>query len=63
MTLEYKIGKLPPQMVALGLFLLAIGLWRMYLQEWIDLISFALSLFLIFVRFGVLIDSNKKCLF
>ena len=58
--LDYKTGKLPPQMTALGVFLFAIGIWRMFLLEWIGVVLFVLSLLLIFVRFGVLIDSNKK---
>ena len=60
MTLNYKTGKLPPNFYYLGFMLLAIGVWRVIVQDWFGIIFLAISLILLFIRTGVLIDEKNK---
>ena len=61
MILDYKTGKLPPNFIFLGAFLLIIGIWRIIVLDWVGIILLVISLLFLFVKSGVLIDtSNKK---
>ena len=60
MILNYKTGKLPPNFYYLGFMLLAIGVWRVIVQDWVGIIFLVISLFIIFIKKGVLIDGKNK---
>jgi len=59
MLLNYKTGKLPPNFYYLGIMLFAIGVWRIVVQDWMGIVFLVISLILIFIKSGVLIDTEK----
>lgn len=60
MIYNYKTGKLPPNFIALGVMLLALGMWRMIILDWKGIIFFVISLLLLFIKSGVVIDIDNK---
>ncbi len=60
MILKYKTGKLPPNFIVLGTMLLGIGIWRMVVLDWKGILYFLISLVLLFLKSGVLIDTENK---
>jgi len=60
MKLNYKTGSLPPNFIYLGIMLLAVGLWRMVVLDWKGILFFVISLLLLFIRSGIMIDPDKK---
>jgi len=54
--LNYKTGKLPPNFYYLGIMLLAIGVWRVIVQDWLGILFLVISFVLLFLRSGLLID-------
>lgn len=62
MKLNYKTDRLPLNFITLGYMLLAIGIWRIIAMDWKGIIFFLLSIFLIFFKSGIVIDTDKKLL-
>lgn len=60
MLLNYKTEKLPFNFIAFGVLLFVVGVWRIVVLDWIGIIFLLLSLFLVFIRSGIQIDSDKK---
>ena len=60
MIINFKTGKLPPNFVALGAMLIAIGIWRMIVLDWIGILLFIIGLVLFFVKSGIIIDTESK---
>jgi len=60
MILNYKTGKLPPNFIYLGFMLLAISIWRMIVLDWIGILFFAISLILLFIKSGIIIDTDNR---
>ena len=60
MVLNYKTEKLPFSFIALGVLLFTVGLWKIVFLDWIGILFLLLSLFLVFIRSGIQIDSDKK---
>jgi hypothetical protein len=62
MKLDYKTDRLPLNFITLGYMLLAIGIWRIIAMDWKGIIFLLLSIFLIFFKSGIVIDTDKKLL-
>jgi hypothetical protein len=62
MILDYKTDRLPFNFIALGYLFLAIGVWRIIVFDWEGAIFLLLSIFLIFFKSGITIDTDKKLL-
>lgn len=62
MILKYKTGKLPPNFIALGYILLGVSVWRIIVLDWIGILFFLVSLLLLFIRSGLMIDTDNKSL-
>ena len=62
MKLDYKTDRLPLNFITLGYMLLAIGIWRIIAIDWKGIIYLLLSIFLIFFKSGIIIDTDKKLL-
>jgi hypothetical protein len=60
MIINCKTGKLPPNFTYLGIMLLGIGIWRMIVSDWLGIIFFLISLLCLFIKSGVMIDTEKK---
>lgn len=60
MKLEYKTDRLPVNFVALGYILLAVGSWRIIVLDWKGILIFFVSILLLFLRSGIIIDTDKK---
>ena len=60
MVLSYKTEKLPFNFIALGILLFPVGLWRIAVLDWIGVLFILLSIFLVFIRSGIQIDSDNK---
>ncbi len=60
MMLNYKTEKLPFNFIAFGVLLFVVGIWRMAVLDWKGILFFPISLFLVFIRSGIQIDSDKK---
>jgi len=60
MLLNYKTGKLPLNFLALGIMLLAVSIWRMVVSDWAGILFLLISLILLFLRSGILIDAENK---
>jgi len=57
-----ETGKLPPNFVAFGAMLIAIGIWRMIVLDWIGILLFIIGLVLFFIKSGIIIDAKSKML-
>lgn len=62
MKLNFTTGRLPLNFIILGYLLLALGVWRILLLDLAGIIFLILSVALLFIRSGVIIDTNKKLL-
>ena len=62
MKLDYKTDRLPLNFITLGYMLLAIGIWRIIAMDWKGILFLLLSIFLIFFKSGIVIDTDKKLL-
>ncbi|RLD59602.1 MAG: hypothetical protein DRJ05_06175 [Bacteroidetes bacterium] len=60
MILDYKTGKLPPNFIYLGIMLFGIGIWRMVVLDWRGILFFAISLLVLFLKSGIIIDADNK---
>jgi len=60
MIIDLKTGKLPINFLITGVLLLAIGIWRIFISDWIGIIIIAVSLICIFLKLGVQIDTTNK---
>lgn len=62
MKLDYKTDRLPLNFITLGYMLSAIGVWRIIVFDWKGIFFLLLSIFLIFFKSGIIIDTDKKLL-
>ena len=62
MKLVYKTDRLPFNFIALGYMLSAIGVWRIIVFDWKGVLFLWLSIFLIFFKSGIMIDTDKRLL-
>lgn len=62
MKLDFKTDRLPLNFITLGYMLLAIGIWRIIAMDWRGILFLLLSIFLIFFKSGIVIDTDKKLL-
>lgn len=62
MKLDYKTDRLPLNFITLGYMLSAIGVWRLIVFDWKGVFFLFLSIFLIFFKSGIIIDTDKKLL-
>ncbi len=60
MILKYTTGKLPPNFFMLGVILLLIGILAAIMSEFSGLVAIPLSIPLLFIRTGILIDTENK---
>ncbi|WP_320054456.1 hypothetical protein [uncultured Acetobacteroides sp.] len=60
MRLEYKTGKLPYNFIALGYMLLAISAWRIAVSDWVGMLLLLLSVFLLFFRSGIIVETDPR---
>ena len=60
MILNYKTGKLPPNFIYLGIMLLGVSLWRIILLDWKGILFFVISLLCLFIKSGIIIDTENK---
>ncbi|NWJ51910.1 MAG: hypothetical protein HXX14_13705 [Bacteroidetes bacterium] len=60
MILKYKTGNLPPNFIYLGIMLFGISIWRMVVLDWKGLLIFVISLLCLFIKSGILIDTEKR---
>ncbi len=60
MILNYKTGNLPPNFIYLGIMLLCIGIWRMVVLDWKGILFFVISLLLLFIKSGIIIDTDNR---
>jgi len=58
--LNYKTGKLPPNFIYLGYLLMLTGIWRIIVLDLVGVILLLIAVILIFLKFGIMIDTNKK---
>lgn len=59
MILKYTTGKLPPNFFMLGVILLLLGILAAIMSEYAGLVAIPLSIPLLFIRTGILIDTKK----
>jgi len=60
MLINYKTGKLPPNFIYLGILLFGVSLWRMMVLDWKGILLFAISLLCLFIKSGIIIDTDNK---
>lgn len=60
MILQFTTGKLPPNFFILGILLVLIGILAVIMSEFEGLIAILLSVPLLFIRTGILVDTEKK---
>ncbi len=60
MILKYKTGSLPPNFIYLGVILFGVSIWRMVLLDWKGLLVFVISLLCLFLKSGIIIDTDKR---
>jgi hypothetical protein len=60
MILKYTTGKLPLNFFMLGVILLLLGVLAAIMSEFGGLVAIPLSIPLLFIRTGILIDTEKK---
>lgn len=62
MILKYKTDKLPLNFIYLGLLLFGLGIWRMIEMDWRGILFFIISLIFLFLRSGIIINTENKSL-
>lgn len=60
MKINYNTGKLPMSFIALGYMLLIIGVWRLIENDWKGIPFLLLSIALIRLKSGIIIDTDTK---
>ena len=60
MMLRYKTGKLPFNFIALGVILLAVSIWRIMVLDWSGIPFLVVSIVLLFIESGVVIDPESR---
>ena len=60
MTINYKTERLPLNFIYLGMFLLVVGTWRVIVLDWFGIILLVIALLCLFIRSGIIIDSDNK---
>lgn len=60
MILNYKTGNLPPNFIYLGVLLLGVSIWRIIVLDWIGLLFLVISLLCLFIKSGIIIDTDNK---
>ncbi|MGQ1909615.1 hypothetical protein ACT3CE_07480 [Marinifilum sp. RC60d5] len=60
MLLKYTTGKLPPNFFMLGFTFIIIGIISIYNSDYFGLIFLLLAIPFLFIRLGVMIDSQQK---
>ena len=60
MMLRYKTGKLPLNFIALGVILLAVSIWRIMVLDWSGMPFLVVSIVLLFIESGVVIDPESR---
>ena len=60
MILKYKTGNLPPNFIYLGVMLFGVSIWRMAVLDWKGLLIFVISLLCLFIKSGIIIDTDKR---
>ncbi|MBN1252388.1 MAG: hypothetical protein JXR51_16300 [Bacteroidales bacterium] len=60
MILNYKTNKLPLNFIYLGIMLFVISIWRMLVLDWAGILFFLISLLLLFIRAGIIIDTDNR---
>jgi len=60
MIINYNTGKLPQNFIYLGVMLFGIGIWRMVVLDWKGILFFIISLLFLFIKSGILIDTDNK---
>ena len=60
MILNYKTGKLPQNFIYLGVMLFGLGIWRMIVLDWKGILFFIISLLFLFIKSGIIIDTDHK---
>ena len=58
--LRYKTGKLPLNFIALGVILLAVSIWRIMVLDWSGIPFLVVSIALLFIESGVVIDPDSR---
>ena len=58
--LRYKTGKLPLNFIALGVILLAVSIWRIMVLDWSGIPFLVVSIVLLFIESGVVIDPDSR---
>lgn len=58
--ITYKTGTLPQNFIALGTILLAVGVWRIILTDLWGILFLVLSIVLLFLHSGIIIDYRNK---
>ena len=60
MTVNYKTERLPLNFIYLGILLFVVGTWRVIVLDWFGIILLVIALLCLFIRSGIIIDSNNK---
>lgn len=60
MSLNFTTGKLPTPLISLAYLLLAIGIWRIFILDYLGIIFLVVSIFLLFTKSGVIVDTKLK---
>ena len=60
--LNFSTGRLPLNFIILGYAFFAIGVWRVFVFDWRGVVFIIISLFLVFIKSGVLIDVERQLL-
>jgi len=60
MISNFKTGRLPQNFIFLGVLLLAVSIWRIWLLDWIGGVFLVISCLCLFIRSGLLIDTENK---
>jgi hypothetical protein len=60
MIINYKTDRLPLNFIYLGRLLFIVAIWRIIVLDWIGIILLLISLFCLFLKFGLLIDTDGK---
>lgn len=58
--LNFATERLPLNFIILGYALMAIGIWRVFVVDWRGVLFLIFSVFLVFLKSGVIIDVARK---
>jgi len=60
MNLNFTTKKLPTQLISLAYLLLAIGIWRIFVLDYLGILLVVLSIFVLSTKSGIAIDAENK---